>query len=558
MNKWDVLAVTFLFCVALYAWTLPIQANPYPFGEGDAAWHFSIGDYISTHDTTISKLPIYISLWYYNYNPVLGPHALEYPPPNHVNYALMSAFGGERSVPIHIYRAISSFLGAFAVFLLVRRLYGLAPALVAGFALIFSLREMMLYMFGQQPSLLSFTFVPVILYSYSQFLLPWLKGEFRPVYFYATVLLLLGQWLLHIQGLMLSAAILTVYTLWMLGRNLKFTTHFKKHIQRHRLIHFAIALMLILAVAAPTYLIYFAVAGTSTSEAPFSSPLRLLQWGLTPKSVEGSFPPDYVLFNSTYPLWMLPLILAGIIFLMIRRSDNDILILSWLIGMYLALHLDVFTGASSSRIARSLVAEGQLFFVLMALGAWFLTGTVLRYVNLSKQLKLYARIGIPALLIILIFSTVGSDRINLMKSAYQDPMRITSPEADAAQWLDQNVPWDSLVYDVGTITYPKTRWLLALSQRHVRAFTGDIGGGAYPLYISKYYMLFDYSDLLRLANQQEQVSSLQGFEQAITIDGAQLVYNTQPIRIYDVTMLAAENQNATALNESVEVLNETG
>ena len=66
-------------------------------------------------------------------------------------------------------------------------------------------------------------------------------------------------------------------------------------------------------------------------------------------------------------------------------------------------------------------------------------------------------------------------------------------------------------------------------------------------------MLFDYSDLLRLANQQEQVSSLQGFEQAITIDGAQLVYNTQPIRIYDVTMLAAENQNATALNESVEV-----
>ncbi len=52
-------------------------------------------------------------------NTLLGKFAPEYPPPNHMNYALMQVFGGERFTPVFIYRAFASFLGVLSVFFLV-------------------------------------------------------------------------------------------------------------------------------------------------------------------------------------------------------------------------------------------------------------------------------------------------------------------------------------------------------------------------------------------------------------------------------------------------------
>src|SRR3989338_5137290 len=131
MNKVDAIAVTVLFIVAFSVWTLPFQQDERPFGEGDAAWHFSIGDYIAQSDTPIWRLPFYIGMWYYGYNSILGPFAPEYPPSNHYNYALMQVSGGERFVPVMIYRAMASFLGIFAVFFLVAKLYSTPAAIVA-------------------------------------------------------------------------------------------------------------------------------------------------------------------------------------------------------------------------------------------------------------------------------------------------------------------------------------------------------------------------------------------------------------------------------------------
>jgi len=93
---------------------LPFQNNPLPFGEGDSAWHFSIGDYIHSSDKAIWRLPFYVGMWYYGFNEVLGPFALEYPPSNHMNYGLMQLFG-EQFVSVSLYKAIASFLGMFAV-----------------------------------------------------------------------------------------------------------------------------------------------------------------------------------------------------------------------------------------------------------------------------------------------------------------------------------------------------------------------------------------------------------------------------------------------------------
>ena len=73
-------AVAVLFVVSLYLWTLPFQKNRLPFGEGDSAWHFAIGDSIASSDKAEFRLPYYIGVWYYGFNKILGPFAPEYPP----------------------------------------------------------------------------------------------------------------------------------------------------------------------------------------------------------------------------------------------------------------------------------------------------------------------------------------------------------------------------------------------------------------------------------------------------------------------------------------------
>ena len=132
MNSKDIVLITILFLVAFSLWTLPFQENPLPFGEGDSAWHFANGDPQFINDESSVRMPYFIGVWYYSLSK-LGPFAPEYPPPNHLNYALMQIVGGERFVAPFIYIAITCFLGIFATFFLIRKLYGSVPAFIAGF-----------------------------------------------------------------------------------------------------------------------------------------------------------------------------------------------------------------------------------------------------------------------------------------------------------------------------------------------------------------------------------------------------------------------------------------
>ena len=110
MKIYEVVFLILLFLVGIFLWTIPIQNDQLPFGEGDAAWHFANGDWATKIDHVYWRLPFYISTWYYGYNKILGPGALEYPPPYHVGYSLAQIIGGERFVPVYILIAISSFL----------------------------------------------------------------------------------------------------------------------------------------------------------------------------------------------------------------------------------------------------------------------------------------------------------------------------------------------------------------------------------------------------------------------------------------------------------------
>src|SRR3989344_8844991 len=215
MNHLDIVMVAVLFIVAFSVWTIPVQEDQRPFGEGDSAWHFAIGDYISSSDVPIYRLPFYIGQWYYNYNPKLGPYAPEYPPSNHYNYALMQILGGGRFVPVLLYRAIASFLGVFAVYFLMSRLYGTPAAIIASTGLVFSIREQMIFLWGQQPTLVAIVIAPVTMYAYYRYLDSYYSGSSRIIYLLMAALLMASQYLLHIQGAVLSALAMIFFTLFM-------------------------------------------------------------------------------------------------------------------------------------------------------------------------------------------------------------------------------------------------------------------------------------------------------------------------------------------------------
>ena len=87
----DIIGLTVLFMIAFWLWTLPVTNMP--FGEGDAAYHFSYSDYMSQtdHSMSIQDLPTHIGFWYYGWS-TLGPMTIEYPPPYHVGIAIQQLF----------------------------------------------------------------------------------------------------------------------------------------------------------------------------------------------------------------------------------------------------------------------------------------------------------------------------------------------------------------------------------------------------------------------------------------------------------------------------------
>ncbi len=516
MDKKDFLFPIILFLVAFYVWTLPIQSSLLPFGEGDAAWHFGIGDYIAMHDQSIERLPPYIGYWYYLFNPVLGPFALEYPPSNHINYAFMEAFGGDRFASVYIFKALTSFLGVFAVYFLLSRLYSNVAGFVAGLGMAFSSREITTYLWGQQPTLLSVVIVPVVLYSFYMFMTSLFEEKPRNVYLYITSFLLASQYLLHIQGVLISLSVMAVFSIALLAKYRKFPL---KHIN---FLHLGICLLFLLLIIIPFFLIYFGPESDLAERPGFG---RLFSWTIDSRLQSGAYPNAFFSFSSNYSIFLLPFILLGIFFLVMRRKVQDLLFLSWLAAMYVILHFDVFLGASIVRVARMLISEPQLFFSLAAIGAISLP-SLLKIPRFDKDLL---KLGFSALLVLIILSTIGIAGFSALKTAYKSEMRVSPAELQAADWISSNLPEDAIIYNVGTITYPKMRFMQVVSQRYTN--NKDAGFSFSNITLPPTHYLFDYSDVVKYSNFQDAVSRMNALEKQI--NGTK-VYDSNNIRIYEV------------------------
>jgi hypothetical protein len=558
----SVAAVTVLFLISFYLWTSPFQENKIPFGEGDSAWHFAIGDNIAETDNAPFRLPYYVGVWYYGFNDYLGPFAPEYAPSNHVNYALMQIFGGDRFIPVLIFRAVASFLGAIAVFFMVSKLFGVLPGFLAGLGLTFSLREQMTYLFGQQPTLIAMVIAPVTLYAWYKYLVSFYESDNKKrknIYLFMTVALLASQYLLHVQGFVASIVIMAVLTTAMIIRFRKLP------ISKSSIVPIGIATVLLLAVMVPFAAIYLGTPDADKLAVNFDMG-RLLQWGVSPEEFVGSFPPTISLFLAQYSILLVPFLVAGMLLLLIRlftvkNNTKEIFLLSWLIGVYIVLHLDVFMGTNLNRVVRMLVFEHYIFFTLMAVSVIWLPQLLSQLLKGDKQIMQmvkYSSITILAVLLTftLIFTagkaTYSGSSVNYngidysygnIKDSYQGISRITPTQVEFSEWLTTAVPEDAFIYDpsirvVGQWRYPKMRWMLGVSQRHIGRYDGGEIIDADFKDPDKVYFMFDYSDIALFASnpqsQQQGIAwgtQLQEFEQEI-FNVSTLVYDTNNIRLY--------------------------
>lgn len=523
MKIYEIVYLVLLFIIGTLLWTLPIQKDNLPFGEGDAAWHFANGDWATKQNHVFWKLPFYISTWYYNYNKIIGPGALEYPPGYHLGYSIFQVFGGHRFIAPYILIAIGSFIGAFSVYLLLRKLYDFPTAMVASTAMVFSFREILVYLWGQRPTILSFAFVPLILYAYYKYVEQVYSGNKSPVYLYLTGVLLTLQFLVHPQGLLLSLTAIIFYTLAQLikTKKLPFT--------KSMLGHYGIILILISFITIPFINIYLGAESGVQSKIEFKDMGRLFDWMEIkdregyPNSMGGPPVVFYEMDKVFFPFYFIAVV-GGVLFLFIRRQDRDVLILCWLAALYLMIHLDVFGVMGFGRLSRMLMGETALFYSIISIGIFGTASLFIKKEYGSAPIKIIASFLLAGLVLYNGFTAYG-----MLKEAYKYPLRISQEQYLTAQWIDLNLPQDAYLYFVGTLTYPKQRFFYILSHRPSVWQNDKVD---YP-WMNITHVLIDYSDAVRTNNQQL-IEYLGKYEQQYISSNMTKVYDQYNIKIYQL------------------------
>ncbi len=543
----DALTITLLFVAAFFLWTLPLQKNPLPFGEHDAAYIFSYGDDMSYKDKSyniIGDTPLSTDFWYAEYNPVLGPRGMQYPPPYNLGYAFAQILGGERIIPPYLYIAVTSFAAIFSLYFLVRKLYGYEAALISSVAILFSHRTILLYLWGQRHNIASFTFIPLGVYALYKYLDSFYKGKEDIRYLYLYVIILLCTFLTH-----LGASIFFVpFTFFLI---LFFILKKKKlPYNKKNLLHYGIFLIICILTIVPFYHIYFSANAVDKPVFALKDAASFLQWHKIPEN-NYAMNPLFSQFTASYSsYWVIPLLLWGVFTLLWRRNTKDITLLAVLLSLYVIFHLSALglVKEGSYRIGRVLIVESYFFYTVMAVGLVSLSSFFVR------SMRTYARYGLTFLFIVFIVMTQGSQAYASLSGAYEGISRITPQQYEFVQWAEQNIPQTSAMQLLGTLTYAKKGFMQVLSRR-VTAREDNLLTDRYivneGLWKEEYllpdylrsgadfvipldYVVFDYSDLQYLQRDprfQGQIAALQQMEQSIQ-NRSSLIYDRNAIRVY--------------------------
>ncbi|MBD3310693.1 hypothetical protein GF351_05750 [Candidatus Woesearchaeota archaeon] len=505
-----------LFLLALYFWTLPFQENHIPYGDVDSSAHFTLGDYMREIDSAYIELPHYLSFTYYG---DANDDRLWYPPQFHAGTAVAQITGGSRYLSLLIFVAITCSLGILSTYLLVRQLFGWLPAFLACFFLIFSTRDIMIYIFGLWPQVVGFAFVPASVYFYYRYTGSYKRGDKSVRYLVAAFALIATSMLMHPQSAMFSLGFVAVYSVvvWLKNKKPSFSI-------KHAAAGAAILVGLVV-ILAPMQLSGIIQGGSQ--ELQVQNLDRLFHWYKTPEKNVG-MPLSYFSYpemNSGY--WTVPFLAFGLLFLLFRRQDKDLLLISYLITLYIFIHLDV---VGMGRTERFLQMEARVFYPIMAVGLVNLPS----FFRLPRDVKVLAKYGLAAVFMVLVLAFSMPPAYSQLTEAYTGISRMTPAQIEAAEWLKENTPEEAFIGMNGILPQLNTinKWYRVLAQRAVVYESDLIIPPTNKYYDQLSYMAVDYTHLIALGAQgEEAIARMQQWEQE-TFTQEQLVYNNNNIRVY--------------------------
>jgi len=509
----EAIIVTLLYLTSLYFWTLPIQKSPVPYGEVDAASHYAVADYTYSSDRSITTLPYYIDKRYGKDNK-FKPHILWYPPPFHTALAIASAFGGESDVPIFIANAILSSLIVLSAYFIMRKFFGFEAALLSGLLLIFSMRDIMVYLWGQWPERMGFAYLPLVIYCFYKYCSSHLDNEEKPAYLYVMALLLAVNFFIHPMDFFHSIAALIIISLFFLIKERRLFFNIKY-------LSASVVLFLLIISIFPSQSMNVIVRSQSDQETKSIGDISRLFYWFKPQTDNQGVPQSYFSYKEMIgPYWTIPLILFGVLFLLLRRDRKDLVMLGWLVSLYIMIHLDII---GEGRVHRSLSGTAHIFYPLMVLGLIYLVSLILKI----KGYRLFIKYGLIAVFVIFMWMSVGVFANKTLNGAYQGILRVNPYQYELAKWLrTSDIPEDAEIYHMGAISLAKTRWIWMIGHRFLASSDGE------P--IDKYnitHVVMDYSDFA-LIGDQSTVNKLQEWEKQ-NLANKSLIYNKDYIKVYE-------------------------
>lgn len=520
-----------IYLFGIYYWTQPLHERNLPYGEYDAMSHFEVADFMSYHDSSFIDLPPYIDVRYGRDNRY-KPHTLWYPPTFHSSLGVMQVLGGDRIISVYLLNTILASFIIITLYFVINRLFGFYPAILSSLLIIFSPRDFFPFLWGQWPERFAYSFIPIILYCFYQYLMSLRKNSAKPIYLYMTGLFLIINFLVHPMVFFHSGVGLFVFYVLFLIKTKKFYFNIK-----HILISLAIIVGIFLLFPIQTFNLFPSfMKQTDTDVNQGYDFSRIFKWSLDPKDYEGSVPAMYFSFSDMHGIWTLPFLIIGIIILVLRRKFPDILLLSWLISLYLVLHRDVI--GKSIFIHRSLSATAHIFAPLTAIGAVYLTNLI----KIPKPFSRYLKYSIIALFVFLAFfvnMNFSSQFINRdTYNPYSQAGILTSinqDEYNAATWFAENVPLSENITVLGipheqpyvSATVKKVKWFAAVSQHVTRFF--ELRENKSEV-LKNQYIVVDYS-FLEQVNDRASIALLQEFEKSV-LSNHSLKYDSPNIKVY--------------------------
>lgn len=499
-NKVEILLVCFLLILILIFWGR--YFSYIPFGDVDASPHFAMSDYQYVFDkVTVSELPLHIK----NVYGFANDGKLWYPPHFHLLAAVFQFF--DRFYGIYTFYFLGSILFIFTYYLVWRKLFGWEFAFFAGLLSVFSIRDFIAFGWGLWPERVSFAFVPLILYCVY-------KNERN--YLLLLPLLVTTQFVMHPFGVVHSFIYVMLYYLFML---------FKNGFKYFKVGWLFLSLIILLVLLSPF------VGGPFSSLKNYNQNLAgdsfriqeldsLLHW--YPENVP--YAPTLGQYRYVYGSFIfIPLIILGLLFLLLKRSDAHLLLLTQVVGIYILMHLNVI--GYTSRIHRSMNAESHAVIPLIVVGFLLLYDFFK-----EKKWSKYWKVGLAIIFVVfLVFNYYDkfndfSDRIT---RSFITP---SFEEIEATDWIMNNVPEDSYVRYVGVVVYKKVKWLSFLSHRTGVYDDVSIDGSKSEFIGLEDYLFVDFRDLIYLQNKE----GLEYLVNLTEIYGGKLVYDYQGVKIYDL------------------------